>query len=60
MTCGHGDIIAQTEIEGWENPTEPAQVILHCLECTKSARVVIEDVALLQWTDDPFGEGEDA
>ena len=56
IPCGHGDIIAQTEVEGWENPTEPAQIILHCLDCNRSARVIVEDVALLDWMDDPFAD----
>jgi hypothetical protein len=56
--CGHGEIVADPEIEGWENPTEPAVIILRCTDCQRAARVTVEDVALLPWSDDPFGDPE--
>lgn len=54
--CGHTEITADPEVEGWENVTEPVVVILHCHACGKAARVTVEDVALLPWTDDPWGQ----
>lgn len=56
MACGHGELVADPEVEGWENPTEPAVIILHCPDCGKNARVVVEDVALLDWVDDYHGD----
>lgn len=54
--CGHTNLVADPEVEGWENPTEPVQIILRCPDCKKNARVVIEDVALLDWVDDYWGD----
>lgn len=54
--CGHAEIVAEPEIEGWENPTEPVQIILRCTDCKQNTRVVVDDVALLQWTFDPWGD----
>lgn len=56
VACGHAEIVADPEIEGWEDPTEPVVVILRCTECKQNARAVVEDVALLQWTDDHWGD----
>jgi hypothetical protein len=54
--CGHEDLVADPEIEGWENPTEPVQIILRCPTCKMNARVVVEDVALLNWTSDYYAD----
>lgn len=54
--CGHAELVAEPEIEGWENPTEPVQIILRCPDCKQNARVVVDDVSLLPWTFDPWGD----
>lgn len=56
QACGHAELVAEPEIEGWENPTEPVQIILRCPECKQNARVVVDDVSLLPWTFDPWGD----
>jgi hypothetical protein len=46
--CGHNGLLT-FEWEGWEDPTEPLQILVNCSDCEGWLRVVVEDANLRRW-----------
>lgn len=47
--CAHGPDACVADIEGWENPTEPINIRVHCRRCGGHIDVRLEDPSLLSW-----------